>query len=107
MGRSATCPLCQSNEILNVIDVPIKGTEKTRSLWTCTMLNRWFWEDTGEEAEGLWEMCVTRWRDRDLCNEKILDMFVPDGQVRQGLEASREYDQICGECKNKAFVLDK
>ena len=59
MERTTTCPFCLGNETEHVCDVPIKGTEKTRSLWKFTRLSRWFWEDTGEEEESLCSMCET------------------------------------------------
>lgn len=80
----------------------------------CKQCKVWY-EDEGEEINGVYLHCTTKGPDPEKCNDFVQSLIMRPVEIQEGEEIPiadttmdniRRADEICAACENKNFVME-
>ncbi len=101
------CPFCLgqgTSPVARAVE-PRSGVE-VLCLMACPDCEKWYWAETGEEVERLFDICETSVINPSRCYEEVRLALNSGGNTFPRRRAA-EFNQVCSDCLHARFTAGK
>jgi len=96
--KSGRCPFCWSGNVRRALPLAC-----SRPLVECGDCEKWFWGDSGEEVQRLFEFCATPVTRPSRCDAAIREAMNSGGNGFPRRRAA-EFNRLCSDCLHARFL---